>query len=391
MVKSNGDLRLDRQIALIVGAITVGLLARDVVPDLLPGDAGEFHFAAWQWGLAHPTGYPVYLLAGGAWQRVLAMFGISPAFALNLLSALFLGIAAALFYWLLIGWLPGSTVVRRVAALLAVAFFVVNPTVRSQGLLAEVYTLHALFIVAILLAAQRVAMPAADLSQARAGGWLTVMTLLLGLSLAHHATTLLLVPPLVVYLFLANRTWWRSMRAWLWAVPAFLLPLLFYLYVPLRSGAEASPWYHQRLGNGVLTLYDGTWNAFANFVTGRSISVGFYRPGEAMAALPAVFTLWLRHFEWPGFLLIVVGLFVLVRVRNWPVLTLTVGYLVIQQTFNLFYAIDDIFVYYVPLYLLACIWVGYAAAGIGMGFRLRPETAPPLHQKTTCAGRWLLL
>ena len=85
--------------------------------------------------------------------------------------------------------------------------------------------------------------------------------------------------------------------------------------------------------------------------------------------MPTAAILWLRHFEWPGLLLMAVGIFVLVRLRNWPVLALTVSYFVLQQVFNLFYAIGDIFVYYIPLYLVACIWIGFAGAGIGVGFR----------------------
>jgi hypothetical protein len=369
---SASDRRIDRQIAFLIAAVSLGLLLRNVVRDLLPSDAGEFHFAAWNWGLAHPTGYPLYLLAGGLWQRVWNLFGISPAFSLNALSAVFTAAAAGLFYMLLRRWLPGPVLVARLAAGLAVAFLVVNPTLRTQSVQAEVYSLHLLFLIAILFAADRLAAPshldgtapATTLSRP-----LVVLALLVGLALAHHATTVLLLPPLVLYLFLANRSWWRPWRAWLWAVPAFLLPLLLYLYIPLRSGPEASPWYHQRLGDGVLSLYTPGWISFWDFVSGRSISVGYYGLGQALANIPIAGILWLRHYDWPGLLLMALGIFVLVRLRNWPLLALTVSFFVLQQLFNLFYAIGDIFVYYIPLYLVACIWIGFAGAEIGVAFR----------------------
>ena len=145
----------DRQLAVVVAAIAVGLLVRDVPLDLLPGDPGEFQFAAWRFGLAHPTGYPLYLLIGGSWQHLLALAGLSPAGALNLLSALFTGIACGLFFWLLAQWLPGPPYLRRLSAGLAAAFLLANPTVRSQAVIAEVYALQLLLLVAILLAAQR--------------------------------------------------------------------------------------------------------------------------------------------------------------------------------------------------------------------------------------------
>ena len=198
---------------------------------------------------------------------------------------------------------------------------------------------------------------------------LTILAFLIGLALTHHATTILLLPPLALYLFLANRSWWKPWRAWLWAAPAFLLPLLLYLYVPLRSGPDASPWYHQRLGDGVLSLYTPGWASFLQFITGRSISVGYYGLSEALANVGTASILWLRHYEWPGLLLAAAGIFVLVRLRNWPLLALTLSYFVLQQVFNLFYAIGDIFVYYIPLYLIGCIWIGFAGAGIGAAFR----------------------
>ena len=61
------------------------------------------------------------------------------------------------------------------------------------------------------------------------------------------------------------------------------------------------------------------------------------------------------------------GVFLLVRRRNWSVLAVTLLYVVIQQLFNLFYNIGDILVYYIPLYLVGAIWVGFAAAGLGTG------------------------
>jgi hypothetical protein len=376
--------RLDRQIAFLIAAVTLGLLLRDVVRDLLPGDAGEFHFAAWNWGLAHPTGYPLYLLLGGLWQRAWSLFGLSPAFSLNALSAVFTAAAAGLFYLLLRRWLPGPALVARLASALAVAFLIANPTLRTQSVQAEVYSLHLLFLVALLLSADRLATPshqatsvAFTLSPSHQATpvALTLLAFLASLSLTHHATTLLLLPPLALYLFLANRSWWRPWRAWLWAIPAFLLPLLLYLYIPWRSGPGASPWYHQPLGDGVLSLYTPGWASFWEFVSGRSISVGYYGLAEALANVPTASLLWLRHFEWPGLLLMAIGIFVLVRLRNWPLLAFTVSYFVLQQLFNLFYAIGDIFVYYIPLYLVACIWIGFAAAGIGVAFRFMPAGA----------------
>lgn len=373
----------DRTLAFVIGAMVLGLLLREVVRGVLPGDPGEFQFAAWRWGLAHPTGYPLYLLLGGAWQHLWALAGVAPATALNALSAVFTAAAVGLCYLLLRRWLPGPLLATRLAAGLGAAMLAANPTLRTQSLQAEVYSLHLLLVVAILLAATHLASHAA-------GRWaLPTLALLVGLAFTHHAMTVLLLPPLVAYLWLARPAWWRVGRSWLWAAPALALPLLLYLYIPLRSGPDASPWLHQPLGNGVLTLYDGSWQAFLAYLSGRSISVGFLGPAEAAARVPAAMVLWLRHYEWPGLLLAALGLFVLVRTRNWPLLALTLGYALLQQVFNLFYAIGDIFVYYIPIYFMACVWISFGAAGIGAALRFGPpDAAGDERRRTQLLQRW---
>lgn len=381
---------VDRRVALVIGAVVIGLLVRATPLDLLPGDAGEFQFAAWNFGLAHATGYPLYLMIGGLWQHVWAWFGVSPAASLNLLSAVFAAAAAASLYLMLVEWLPAAPTVRRLAGGLAVAWFIANPTVRSQALQAEVYMLHALLLIAILWATGRIVL-VETLSEDAFARRLALLAFCFGLGLTHHATTVLLGPALLLSLFVRRSAWLRSLRAWLWAISAGLAPLLLYLYVPLRSGPDASPWYHQRLGDGMLTLFENTPAAFFDFITGRSISVGFQDVAAALAAAPTAGLLWLRHFEWAGLLLVGIGLFVLVRFRIWPLLALTVSYFVIQQVFNLFYSIGDIFVYYIPLYLIASIWIGFAGAGIGAGFRFAAESATPSQPAAWGIGLLVLL
>jgi hypothetical protein len=51
---------------------------------VLPADNGEFQLVAWKLGIAHPPGYPLYTMIGWLFSRFFA----SPAFALNLLSAI---------------------------------------------------------------------------------------------------------------------------------------------------------------------------------------------------------------------------------------------------------------------------------------------------------------
>ncbi len=208
------------------------------------------------------------------------------------------------------------------------------------------------------------------------GRQLVVLALIFGLSLTHHGMTFMTAPALLLFLFLVNQRWWRrAWRTWLYASLAFGLPLLLYLYIPLRGGPAASPWYHQRLGDTTLDLYRNDWHSFLNFMTGHSIAVGFKIPVAALADLPQAFRLWQAHFQLPGLLLMAAGLLALIRQRNWPWLGFTAAYVLVQQLFNLFYNIGDISVYYIPLYLIGAIWAGF---GVDQIWRALAHTLHPI-------------
>ncbi len=74
------------------------LYLRTLAPGLLGGDSGEFQFAAWLGGFAHPTGYPLYLLLGWLWTHLLPLH--DPAWRMNAFSALWGGVATGLVYLL---------------------------------------------------------------------------------------------------------------------------------------------------------------------------------------------------------------------------------------------------------------------------------------------------
>ncbi len=379
--------RLDTVLAVGLGLFALALYVRTLAPGLLDGDAGEFQFAAWGFGLAHPTGYPLYLLLGGAWQHGLARFGADPAWALNLFSAVTAALTVALLFMTMRKIVSGPARVSRGVALFSAALFAVNPTFWSQALMAEVYALHGLLMVLILLAAL-----GWDGSMRR-----TVMVAgLVGLGLAHHRTTVFVIPGVLLAVWLihtgagqpaGSRTRLaRGGRLWIGAGLAVSLPQLLYLYIPLRGTAEASPWYFPRLGESVIPLYVNSWRGFLDYLTGSVFAVSFFGPGQALARLPEAGALWLDHFTWVGLGLIGVGLIGLVQDRRWTLLALTLPLGAMLQLFNLFYGIGDIYVYYIPLYLIGAIYAGLGVEGVwrvavsvfgGMGIKGKDNRMAP--------------
>ncbi|MCS7221741.1 MAG: DUF2723 domain-containing protein [Anaerolineae bacterium] len=351
----------DGWLALGCGLVAGVLYLRTLAPGLLFGDAGEFQVAAWIGGLAHPTGYPLYLILGWIWTHLLPLQ--SPAWRMNLLSALCGASAVGLVYLaasaLIAQAIPRpSDLTRWLGAVVAALAFAVTPTFWSQAVIAEVYTLHALLIAVTLIVALR--------SDQRERDRWGALGCALGVGLTHHRTTLLLLPGLLGWAWLRRpeQPWpsRRQARAFLLGV---LLPQFLYLYIPLR--APVTPYLTVPLGPGqALTLYDQSLSGFLAFVMGRAFVGELLSPAQAWAQLPTVLSLIRSNLSLPGIILAALGLAWLARRRCWDTLALTGLTALAQLGFNLFYGIGDVHVLYIPIYLIAALWIGVGLTALTM-------------------------
>ena len=116
-------------IDLLLGLAFFVLYLFTLVPSLLPADNGEFQLVAWKLGIAHPPGYPLYTIAGWLLSRLF----VSPAFALNLLSAILAAITLVIVSRT-VRTLTGSIV----AGLLAAALLGVSTTFWAQATTANI-------------------------------------------------------------------------------------------------------------------------------------------------------------------------------------------------------------------------------------------------------------
>jgi len=249
-------------IAVILALSGLALYVKTAAPTVLTADSGEFQFVPYIAGIAHPTGYPLYTMLGWLWSHVLPLGNV--AYRMNLFSAMWAAVAVVLLYITSILFLrlvsPNiSQVGLYVSALVATATLAVSQTFWSQAVIAEVYSLHAFFVVLVFYLLlrwkaagtdwrpSRICNPAgagdrgeeegagktrrpgriADFHPERSEGpagaedggekevtaaktwrpaiWLLLVAFAYGLSLTHHRTMLLLVPAVVVFLWLAGR------------------------------------------------------------------------------------------------------------------------------------------------------------------------------------------
>ena len=323
-------------------------------------DTFEFQVVIPQLGIAHPTGYPLYILLGRLFT--LLPFG-SVAWRINLASAVFAASAASFVY------LAGRRYWKEpFAALLAAVLFGLTSTLWSQAVEAEVYALHALFVgLALWLMAVMLDHGSAkDACSAPPSGWpgswpwertIWLLALVIGLGLANHLTSIILLPPALLAVWLAynqclrSQDWRANGLLLIKAGLVFLLPLLLYAYLPLRWAATQD----EAMG----------WARFIDWVIG-----GRFQGALQLAAwlsdltrYEIVWRLLVAEWGWFNLLLALLGLVYAVR-RSWRAALVLLVTLAGYIFYALNYHVPDLAVFLIPAHIvIALFWgAGLAAA-----------------------------
>jgi hypothetical protein len=403
---------LDALLALAVGLGALVLYIATLAPTVLFADGAEFQFAPYMLGIAHPTGYPLYLLLGWVWSHVLPIGDV--AYRMNLFSALWAALTVGVTYLVALRFIrfaaPGiDPLTVRFSAVTAALTFAVGETFWSQAVIAEVYSFNAFFVGLVLLLTFWLAdclvnreaqeyLPAVPSGISPLAFRSLVLATVFGLSLTHHVTMLLLLPGVLVYLWLvrrssrprrrsthdvfttgraaapetrpiglfAPRSLLRRVAHVLALMVALAVPLLLYLYLPLR--APHTPYATLQLSESqTLILYENTWRGFVNHLTAGPFTGNLALPTAGTERALMTWRLLRGQISLVGLVLALVGLGRLIAGRRWPLLALTgLGYGV-GVAFNLVYLIGDIQVLFIPSYLFVSLWLGLGVASVAQG------------------------
>jgi hypothetical protein len=358
MLSKRLERHTDTLMAFFGGVFSIGVYLFTLAPDVVAADGGEFQFAAWNFGFVHPTGYPLYLILGGMFQHLVPLG--TPAYRLNLFTALTAAGAVAAFY------LAAHKVTRhRGAAILAAGSFAVSRAFWYDASAAEIYALNAWFVALLVYIALRwQAEPTARK--------IAAFSLVCGLALTHHRSIVLWIPAFILFFWVSRfKVQGSQFRVQSLLPAAFLagcfaicgLPLLLYLYLPLR--APAAPYFVLSLAPGRdLSLYDNTPAGFINYVLGRTFQSEIGWDAVSMVRLVSFPQLLLDQFGAVGIALGIVGFAALLRRKEWAQLALLVSGFTVTILFASFYHIGDILPYYIPAYLVWALWIGIGAAAL---------------------------
>lgn len=373
MIKTSSSTQFFQQIApifLVISLFVIYLFS--AAPDLTwahaGSDGGDLITATATGGVAHPTGYPTFLLVARLFQ-FLPLGTI--AYRTNLMSAVFTALTALLVYDIVVSS-PNSPAKRnRLAGLIAGCAYGFSPLAWSQAVITEVYPLHIFFVALILwlLVGRFSHSPnkllhdiAIGLSMALAlGNHLTSVALLPAVLLVGIAPTLSAEPdakkgPKRKKDARTSIDWatinWASLGRRLGAVLIGLV--LIYGFILWRASTRAPVnWGHA----------DNLVNLWALVSGALYQRLAFTLPiDEVLLRVISVAQLLLTQF---GILGLVVGLYHFWGNFSLSRLSLSIGWVALANTiFSLGYASLDSYVYLLPLFCVFAIWIGFGIGSI---------------------------
>ncbi len=334
-------------VALIVYLLTLA-------PTVTLVDSGELITAAALPGVAHPPGFPLYVLTGHFFSMI-PLENI--AWRLNLMSAVFAAAAGAVLFLTVKRFFShGGSFLPGPVASLGFAF---SLTFWGYAVVTEVYTLNVfltVLLIFLLLSRRENRAKNSPQSNSSSRRGLLIPAFLFGLALGNHHVTILLLVPAFIYLLISVEGWRFFISRQV--LPVYLMVLLgmaVHLYLPLRASrdpllnwGDPSSW-GRFVGHLTGKQYHGEQFSLSSFSSLADQSVRFLR-------------LWAGQFTPAGLVFVLLGLPAL-RKRDRRLFWFTV----LMAGFSILYALNyqiasDREAYYLPVFLVSALWLG---EGIG--------------------------
>jgi len=359
----------DRQVALLLAVAAFVLYAITAAPSVATqfDDSLEFQVVLPTLGIAHPSGYPLYTLAGKLFTGLLPLR--DAAGRANLFSALLAAAAVGVLYRV-----ARTVAGSRAAAIVTTVVFAISPTWWSQATIAEVYALHGLLAVTFVYLllrweavrqSERGRVPAVRPSDRL----LALAALAAGLGLAHHRMIALFFPAAFVFILWTDPALLRQPRRWLRPLALLLAPLLLYAYLPIRGQVVSS----------LDGTYQPTLRGTLDWVLARGYSVFLTgNPFGVTRGAGDYVALFLREMGALTALAAVAGL-----VTGWRYSPRRSVFLLLalagQTLFAVNYKVQDVEVFLLPAFMLMAVWAAWGLAPLCDSFAQRAAvSARPL-------------
>lgn len=235
---------------LLGGALCIAYLINFIfylltlAPTVTFEDSGELITAAFNLGIPHPPGYPLFTLLGRIFT--LLPFG-SIAYRVNLMSAFFTAAAGLFVCWTTILLIENTfmqsefikKIPYRIIEILILSIGVCSAilfgtarTTWEQAIITEVYGLNSFFVAVFLFLAIWF-IRLSNLSGKKRV--LFLMSYISGLALANHTTSLMFVPLLGIFIWIFEKKLLLNRKVLFKSIIFYILGLTPYIYLPITS------------------------------------------------------------------------------------------------------------------------------------------------------------
>jgi hypothetical protein len=331
--------------ASLVAVVALAVYLRTLAPTVMWYDMGEFATGAYVLGIAHNSGYPLMMLLGKLFTFL--PFG-DIAYRVNMLSAVSAAATVGLMYVFVF-----RITLKRSAAWIGALTLAVTSTFWSNATWAESYDLNAFLTLLILFALFQ------WLHNGNSG-WLTVTGLGFGLGLANHRLILVCTIPFVVALWLKYKRKKFQISVGDLGMPllGFILGFSVNMYLPIRA-AQGTPLMWDDASDPLTFLHMVT--------TGVAKSSAFFNPFGSLDTVRIWFKMLTSFPAYEltpaGLILAAIGLVSLFR-RQKVLLGMTAGVCLLAGVMVSVYGIHNIFNYYIPIYLVAILWMAVGCSSL---------------------------
>lgn len=213
-------------------------------------DTGEFQTIPYTFDIAHPTGYPTYILLGKIFTLIIP-FG-SIAWRLNLFSVT-LSILTLLFFYLTIRIITNN----KIIGLISLPILGSVPIYWGLSLQAEVHIMH-IFFTSIQIYLMSL------IIQKKSVSYLYLLILISAISLGNHLLTIFSLPSVFLsflYLLIRNRKKLRVLNTIVVSFCLFFIGISIYLILPIIAYRKPSLTFNYQLV---------TFSDFRNHVLGNN-------------------------------------------------------------------------------------------------------------------------
>lgn len=312
------------------------------------GDSGEIATAVWSWGVAHPTGFPTYIILAKLFSYLLPCFEF--AYRLNIFSALTgaatIGIVFFIFQKLKINY--WASVAAALSLAFGFSFWNHATLIETYGITAFFFSLEILFLLLFF-----------ETGKYRYGYFMAVAG---GLGAGAHLTFFLFAPFALIYavLKILRKEFKFSLKK---IIPPFLIFLALasaiYSYIPLRAAA-----------NPALNWGDpSTKENFINYITQADYAdkIGSRSFESWILMLKELGKIFSREFTWPGLFLICAGAVIIFkkqRIFFYAGLSVIILNIILMGNYGNNQDIMILWRYFLPSCVIMAVFLGYALSFI---------------------------